>query len=79
MFLTKINAKIIESEDYFRILDGILEIVAMSKETDEMKQFLLAILKPWASKFIEISQKKVNTLIYYPRQKAKKSLKFLRN
>lgn len=47
-------------DDYFKILDGILEILALNNGTEEIKIFLLEILKPWANKMLMLSENKVS-------------------
>jgi hypothetical protein len=49
-----------KNEEYFKILEGIYDIINLNKENDsEFRQFTLEILKPWAAKFVEFSEKKV--------------------
>lgn len=59
MFIGKINAKLFEKDEYINILDGILKILSINSESEEIKIFVLEILKPWATKFIQLSDKKV--------------------
>jgi hypothetical protein len=60
VFIVKINQKLFENDDYINILDGILKILTINNESEEIKLFLLEILKPWATKFIQLSEKKVH-------------------
>ena len=58
--MSKINLKLMLYDDYFKILDGILEILALNNGTEEIKIFLLEILKPWANKMLMLSENKVS-------------------
>ena len=60
-------------DDYFKILDGILEILALNNGTEEIKIFLLEILKPWANKMLMLSENKVSNKGIKYRLKQKKN------